>query len=143
MTSLLTIDPGEQTGWALWWKGKMNACGLGGLRLNILVYVDQAYIECPKIYPHTKARPNDLIKLARLVGRYEQFCEDLGAEVQVISPSDWKGQLSKDVSNARTWTTLNESERQIFTRNCGDLSPSKKHNVLDAIGIGLWVLKRK
>jgi hypothetical protein len=101
------------------------------------------WIESQVIYPHSKADPNDILTLAREAGRVAGSCAAAGATVRWVKPAEWKGQLPKDVCHRRVRALLTDEERAILTRDCRGMPASKRHNVLDAVGIGLWALGRR
>lgn len=141
----VTIDPGNDTGWALWEAGALAACGLGDPRssaLHVVEHVDDVWIEEPVIYPHSKARPNDIKALAMTAARWGAIYELCAVDVHFVEPARWKGQLPKDVCHARSWGKLQPNERAIVDKAVRGMAPSKRHNVLDAVAIGVWVLKR-
>jgi hypothetical protein len=136
---LLAIDPGKDTGWATFIGGALVSCGLGFPNHNI----DRAVIEKPQVYRRalSKGDPNDLITLAVQVGRYAERLEHGGARVDLVTPAEWKGQVPKDVHHQRIRKELTGRESDAV-----DLAgaPSRKlHNVLDAVGLGLWLLKKE
>jgi hypothetical protein len=140
---LLTIDPGNATGWALWRRDGLTGCGLGDPRSACDVdWIEEVWIESPVIYPRSKARPNDIVLLARGAGEWGGRYESEAA-VHYVEPATWKGQLPKDVHHARIWSKLNAAEQAIVNAACRGMAPSKRHNVLDAVGIGLWVRGQK
>lgn len=144
---IVTIDPGLATGWALWEVlGKLTACGLGDPRSceqHVAMHVHDVWIESPFIYPHAKARPADILKLAREAGewggRYEVSAV---ATIHYVLPAEWKGQVPKEIHHARVWDALDAAERAIVDKAVRGLAPSKRHNVLDAVGMGVWVRSR-
>jgi hypothetical protein len=139
---LITVDPGQSVGVATWNGRQLWGCGSGSYPINP-TKGDIVWIESQVIYPHSKADPNDILTLAREAGRVAGRCEAFGAEVFWVKPSDWKGQLPKEIQHRRVWAALTEAEQATLTQACRGMAPSKRHNVLDAVGIGLWVLKRK
>jgi hypothetical protein len=136
----LAIDPGTSTGWALFdshgiaGKGELVACG-GGCPL---FDVRRVVIELPQSYPSHPVPPNDLITLAFLAGRYAGRVPE-GTEVQTVFPHEWKGNLPKDVCAARVRARLSKEELALV-KAC-DVPEKQKHNVLDAIGIGLFAFR--
>ena len=151
---LLTIDPGVDTGWALFTDGRdLLACGLGDPRIHPqhkISTLRAVWIEHPMIYPRGQTPdPNAIVKLAinagEWGGRYGQWCD-----VNYIKPYEWKGQVPKPISHKRTQAKLRPEELDIVakaTHSNGDgthqpIVASKRHNMLDAIGIGLHVLGR-
>ncbi len=95
-------------------------------------------IEDPRIYPVTNVRPNDLMKLSAAVGA---IVAKVSAKfTKLVTPSQWKKSVPKTIHQKRIWRTLNESEKEILD-SC--LCPkSLHHNVVDAVGIGLWHVGR-
>lgn len=147
----VTIDPGAMTGWAIWNAYGLIACGLGDPRLhpNHVVtserqqdVIDDVWIEYPVIYPRSKARPNDILKLAQVAAEFGGGYKTCGVEVHYVEPATWKGQLSKAMHHPRVWAALRDFERAVVDVACTGMSPTKRENVLDAIGLGQWVRLR-
>jgi len=147
MKILLAIDPGQNTGWAYFWQGKLSCCGLTkGPNYSLGPLLNTTYLEVvierPLIYrPRLmKGDPNDLIVLALLAGRFQERALAAGAEVKLVTPVEWKGSVPKEVSNSRTLAKLRPEEKAILDGvKC---AASAKHNVVDALGIGIWRLGR-
>lgn len=163
MTFLVSIDPGvsasNATGVAIWRDdGSMLDCALvrpkpktrleervRGIVAHTRVYLIahtgietwQVVLEIPRVY-HGKGKGdlNDLIDVATLVGGLAT----LGSSTHFVTPSEWKGQAPKDVTARRVLERLTPAERELF--NDCDGPDGLKHNVLDAIGIGLWKVGR-
>lgn len=140
----LAIDPGRDQGWALIDEatGTLADCGLGqgpdrfeGCRV---------VIERPQIYRGrtSKADPNDLITLAIRVGRLTERYLTRGCDVEHILPHDWKGTVDPDVLVRRIEASLAVSERAVLETKLASVPKGKQHNVVDAIGLGKWSLKR-
>lgn len=152
--NLITIDPGNKTGVALFRDGSLIDCGLlrcdvktqmVALIINSVCEKDppaRAVIEMPRIYKRTnwEGDPNDLIKVAKLAGLFVG-CISKWCPVQEVFPQDWKGQRPKTVDNKFTWSLLDKSERAVFKAQ--KVPKSYEDNVLDAIGIGLWKVGRR
>lgn len=141
---IVAIDPGKRaSGWAVFWKRELWACGFGNSADPILDATegepDLALIEAPRVYDRRrwKGDPNDLIDIsiagAILLGSLRP------ERIKVIRPQDWKGQTPKDVQAGRTLAKLSRAER---SRLDGATTKGKMHNVIDAVGIGLWELER-
>lgn len=154
---LLAIDPGLATGWAVFALGEgpgpehLLGCGLtsidkigndpfGGYDDGIT----KAIIESPKIYPGGRTKnPNDVLKVARNAGEWagKFLCE--GIPVEYVEPAQWKGgQTPKDIQHARDWAKLSCEEQEIVNAAGKGMPVSKRHNMLDAISIGLSRVKR-
>ena len=141
----VSIDPGITTGWAIWNDEGLLDCGLGDPRSSEkhkAEHVHDVWIESPVIYPRSKARPADITTLARGAGRWAGRYDVLAVEAHFVEPAQWKGQVPKDIAHARMWDRLQPLEKNIVERACKGLAPSTRHNVLDAVGIGLWVARR-
>jgi hypothetical protein len=152
--NLVTIDPGMSTGVAEFQNEVLLNVGLikfeccrqytkDLFRLMDVAKPERVVIEIPKIYPfkNQKGDQNDLIKLAVQAGiciaAASPFCH-----VEEVHPQEWKGQRPKEVDNKHTLSLLYDPvELDVF--NSLQISKNLRHNVLDAIGIGLWVLKRR
>lgn len=112
------------------------------IRLNVI-------IEWPQIYAgairagKSKVDPNDLLALTAVAGaiaaRYN------GSNILTVRPREWKGQMTKAVTEYRILDRLEGSEIDVLTlakREAGSFA----HNIVDAVGIGLcyvgrWSLK--
>jgi hypothetical protein len=135
--ALLAIDPGEHTGWAVFDViGVLIGCGLGDPHVERAARV---VIELPQVYPQQQVPPNDLIALAFLAGRYASKAGD-GAEISTILPHQWKGNMPKDVCAARVRFKLAPEEKAVV--DAISVPKGQKHNVMDAIGIGLFASGR-
>lgn len=102
--------------------------------------VDHFVSEFPQVYRAgaSKGDPDDLLQLAGIVG---VFSANIAArEYLAIRPREWKGNVPKDVHHARLTKALDDHERLIVEESA---PPSLRHNVLDAVGIGLWWLKKQ
>ncbi len=142
MTHLLAIDPGADTGWARFDEKRLTACGLG---VPLAAETRRVLIERPMIYPggRQKARPADVIKLAVRAGEMGgQYARTAGIEPEYIEPHTWKGSVSKDIHHARIWAKLTPAEQAIVSDAARGVAPSKRHNILDAVGIGLFGIGR-
>lgn len=150
---IVTIDPGVHgCGWAEFTGGKLNhACYIADSdtdKSNRLIklahnmrpttYASLVVIEVPRVYPGARENdPNDLIDLAfvagSLVGGFPST-----VRIETVYPRTWKGQVPKAVMCKRIEGLLSEDERANIT----PVSKTLRHNVLDAIGIGLFQLRR-
>lgn len=153
MNVLISIDPGNKMGIAIFKNGDLSDCGL--LRTEKLrelemvmsqicaeVMPTDAVIEIPRVYDrrYWKGDPNDLVQLAKqagvVMGVILKCCD-----VQEYYPQDWKGQRPKDVDNQYTLSLLSEKEKDVLKH--AKIPASYRHNVIDAIGIGLKRLGRR
>lgn len=146
----LAIDPGRDTGWALLdTSGILVQCGLGVPP----AFIGQVIIERPQIYRGraSKGDPNDLITLAIQVGRYTERYDVPGGSVEHVLPHDWKGSVDPEVLCRRVVASLTECERQLLETVLAplarklvrdDLTGGRRHNVIDAVGIAKWSVRR-
>lgn len=97
-------------------------------------------VEVPQVYTrqHSKGDPNDLIDIAGVVGSV--VSASFAVEVCWSPvPHDWKGNLPKEVTERRVLNALRPAELAKI-KPC---PASLKHNVLDAIHLGLVYLQRE
>ena len=150
-----SIDPGRWSGLAVWRDEDLVSGELAGgpsdgpLREahdRVVARVRElagdhppelVVVELPQVYGQRRTDAGDLVDLAVLVGRIEEVLR--GSRVIEVRPAAWKGQTPKDVVGRRVEGALSSME-------WGRLAPcpaSRRHNLLDAIGIGLWRLGRR
>jgi len=144
---MIAIDPGKWSGWALFFHGKLQAAGV----LSEATILDKppmvewapavAVIEIPRAYPLGKGKgdPQDLIKLAILAGDLRGFYRRHGLHTELVEPRRWKGTVPKDIHGERVLGALAPDEAAILPT----LPKSKRHNMVDAIGLGLWWLEKE
>lgn len=132
LLTVVGIDPGLDTGYAVIYNGRLELAGLS----NLPFYHDptHVFIECPRIYPTGTPNPNDLIKLAVRVGEYKKWYDMMShAKVALVAPSDWKAQLPKAVTKQRVRVRFPDLDRWLV-----GVPKGKHHNVYDAIGIAAY-----
>lgn len=97
-------------------------------------------IEMPRVYPvsRQKGDPNDLLQLARVVGRLQEHYLAQGKTVELVEPRTWKGTLAKGAMTERIKGRLHAHEMDCVALPAKHLA----HNVWDAVGIGLHALGR-
>jgi len=116
-----------------------QACELGHVQPSAsFARCDHVVVELPQVYSRDKSKgdPNDLIKVAAVAGA---ISKGVFAEARsFVLPAEWKGAAPKLVTEARCRNYLTDSELEKI------ILPTKslQHNVWDAIGIGLWYLKK-
>lgn len=100
--------------------------------------VDTLVLEVPQVYWGAKrgGNPSDLIQLAGVVGAVSFGIPAF--KKPCFLPREWKGQTPKDVHNKRVLAELGALEVESI-EPCGK---TLLHNVLDAVGLGLFHLKR-
>lgn len=141
---ILAVDPGKHAqGLAWFYDGKlMSAVYVNNADLvnEIDSYdsVTELHIErqyLPKGHP----RPMDIVELAHGAGLVRGVVQALSPSVKVIEhlPVQWKGNVPKPIMAKRILAKLDPNEVARIQR-----VGYKDHNTLDAIGIGLFALKR-
>jgi len=149
---LMAIDPGTKaTGWALFrlqrlvaaglYRGKHAAETIGQIQAAPIYDLDVLIVERPQVYDRhrTKGDPNALIPLAMIGGAAAGVHG--WAELRAPHPNEWKGAISKEIHHPRILAELRPEELAVVEAMKG-VPASLRHNVLDAIGLGLWGLGR-
>jgi hypothetical protein len=109
--------------------------------------MDHVVYELPQIYPgqRQKARPNDVIltgvRTGLVVGAIVKSASPT-AYVIGIEPAEWKGQMPKRVHHERVKKVLSEAEADLVQSACSKLPNGLRHNVMDAVALGLHALQR-
>ena len=99
-------------------------------------------VEWPQVYAQGKQKGDqaDLLSLAAVDGAI------VGAfglsEAASVLPRVWKGQVPKEIMVSRILLRLTDGERGIFEACTREVPKSLRHNVVDAIGIGLFTVGR-
>lgn len=144
--SLVSIDPGENTGGAYFVDGELVWAGLlsllDGTHTNM--HSDRLAIEVMFIRPDdlkgsaavAAKRMNDLLSVNIHAGQWIRSVS--AAHTRRLFPHQWKGGLSKERHQPRILEALTPAELARLPA----LPASKFHNVVDAIGIGLFDLGR-
>ncbi len=148
---ILAIDPGACTGWAIFLPGvglhSAGVCTVDDLSSPMFDTFAPRHaelvIEIPQVYRAalSKGDPNDLIKVAVQAGRWIERAKLRGWGVREVHPTTWKGQIPKEIHHARIENALLADERARAS-SALSLPKSKRHNALDAIGLGLFHLGR-
>lgn len=100
--------------------------------------VDRVVIELPRIYPGSAQQKGDLNDLLDLTGVGGAIAASSEAVVESVFPSDWKGQVPKDVMTERIKRACTPEERATAEKCAASLA----HNMWDGVGIGLYKLSR-
>jgi hypothetical protein len=100
--------------------------------------VNLAVVECPQVYPGSPVKHEDLIQLAFSAGA---IAGRLDCPVVQARPGIWtKATVTKkEIRLKRAWERLTNEERGRVEMPA---TKSRKADVLDALAIGLWYLKR-
>jgi hypothetical protein len=160
----LSIDPGVHSmAWAFFDNKVLNSCDLIRVRnlkdliAHTLCLIDTIVdpddptrelglvIEKPQAFRGSKEDHNDLISLGvsigAIIGAISSSMDEDKLKVHIVLPREWKGQRPKGVDNVYTRRLLTEDEVEIID-DC-NAPKSLMHNVIDAVGIGLWRLGRR
>jgi hypothetical protein len=152
MTLLYSFDPGTKaTGMAVFDKSELKSVVVLEAKSieQMLIIVscfsgDHAVVEMPEIYPHAKARSSDVLKVVQIAGAIRAHFTTSTA----IAPKRWTGGVPYRVKVDGTWHEIREDRIKAL------LTPSEwakvlsvraaiRHNAVDAVGLGLWHLKRR
>lgn len=154
----VSLDPGlHHFGVALWsFSGELVKAYLAGFEIRVepkwLYHADEiaeqikeegfdighAICEIPQVYSRSKSKgdPNTLVELA-CAGA--SVLSRLRGIHHVVKPAEWKGQLPKEVIEERCKIHLSNDEQKNIVLPIKSL----RHNVWDAIGIGLFFLEKR
>lgn len=146
MTEVLSIDPGvHRVAFAIFSAGVLRRAVLLRIEDDAGLYALPSapldvVIEMPRVYPASRQKgdPNDLLRLACVVGRLQEHYLREGKLVHLVEPRTWKGTLAKEAMTERIKGRLATSERTSVELPAKAL----EHNVWDAVGIGLHALGR-
>lgn len=158
---MISIDPSIRAmGWADFLDDKVVYCGLvrskaklpeDAVRDQLSMFIKQCHsypkklvIELPQVYDPKKWKgdPNDLIWVSvlcgALIGHFSK------ADTLIYRPAQWKGQLPKEVVQMRVEETLSQEEIDLvlWTMNYHKYPNYLRHNIWEAIGLGLVALNR-
>lgn len=127
---------------------------------------EQVVWECPQVDSRTRVSVPAVVQLAAIGGTLAGLIAGAsGATVEPVTPSAWKGSAPKPVAHGRMWDRLSDDERLLLggEATATQIAAAKRrgaacrwdparspyypatwvtHNVLDAVGIGLWKLQR-
>lgn len=134
---LIAIDPGVyKTGIARFRDGKLIDADYVPNECISYEDCDRLVVESQQIYPGSPVRTSDLIDLAHaagmVAGRFEVAPE-------WVLPKKWKGNTPKAICTKRIEKCLTPEEVEALDPS---VPKSLRHNMLDAVGIGLWALGR-
>ena len=156
---LVCFDPGQTVGVSVWIKQKLVFCGYGRIDkdlgpkniLNNVYSGDLAggtlIVERPMSYSLKGKRmlvnPNDLLQTDFRAGLLSGYYLGKGMDIEEIRPpSLWKGQVPDDVILERVLDKTSDTERELIWEAKSARAKKLDHNMIDAIGMGLWRLNR-
>lgn len=161
MTEIVSIDPGtEALGWAVWRHGRLWRAGVSrsvererspeayaryhaaaiGLALDPDSPPEAVALESMEWrHGDVRSQPRDLLAVQTVgclvAGR-------LGGFVHLYPPSRWKGTIPKDIHHERIKNALDANERAVLDQALAGVRASNRKEVLDAVGLGLYHLRR-
>jgi len=154
VSDLLAVDPGSTAlGWAMFRDGALYTCSLlRAKRMEEMLlkirerswpYVSELVVERPQIYKaiDSKADPNRVTQLSIIAGAAIGSIEH--SKFFLPYPAEWKGQIPKDIHHKRLRKHLSEPELEVLDCDLFQHPKSLRHNILDAVGLGIWRLSRK
>ena len=151
MTTLVAIDPGaKHLGWARFDGGVLVSCGLSKARTpgahadNVRHAISWWPVDIVIV---EQMSPRDLPNEADLLRVTETGCYVAG-ELQprtfrLVPARTWKGSVPKDIHHRRVRAKLSTVEIARLERGLEGVAPRLQHNVLDAVGIGLFGVGRR
>ncbi len=154
---LLALDPGlRRCGWAVFHDGLYHQAGLSRGEMKTSVkdvpawiavieaipdpWPDELICEYPQVYTSRMDAANDLLQLASVLGVAAHKWKDV--KNTMVRPRQWKGQRPKAATEHQAKLVLDVYEKGNVERDLSLVSPSLRHNVWDAICIGLVHLRR-
>lgn len=144
----------------------LDAAALMALEIAVVgplsMLLVHAAIEAPQHYGGARggtktrhANPEDLIALAVVSGAAAGFYSQNAEDVELVTPSVWKGQVPKGIHQAATcarlgWTFDPKKDFVLPHQTCGikdlerdgGLRPGDWKHALDAIGLALWAMEK-
>jgi len=101
---------------------------------NVVVF------ERPVVYPKSKAPPMDILALYGAVTAMATVVDMRFVRAEFVEPRKWKGNVPKAVFGKRIESRLTPKEQKLAQLD--RFPKTQRHDVVDAIGIGLWWLGR-
>ncbi len=105
-------------------------------------HVGEVAMEMPRAYPGSPVRENDLLDLAAAGMAVASKLGKPLTRIQLIFPADWKGTVPKPICQKRIERKLTQGELIRLGQCLAPVKASIRHNLYDAVGIGLYALKR-
>ena len=162
MRPFYAVDPGVRcTGWALFSaEGVLVSCGAvkspkGQPVAEVAGLVSErlfggcaplpVVVELPQVYRSSRSKgdPNDLVAVATIAGAVAAQAD----RAVYVSPHQWKGsvpkaaQLSRYIVHRRNEKALDDAGCAAYRSGLAPWAASLRHNIADAVGIGLYALR--
>lgn len=152
--NVVGIDPGKRTnGYAIFKEGVLTVCGLAKPEeiakdiLSLFPLADEeitVVTERMQVYKFSPVRNADLTDLLLMSG---YMAGRVHASYPLLTwlkpePREWKGNTPKKIHHRRVMKKLSLQEQAAASVALENVPESLQHNVWDAIGLGLWGMKR-
>lgn len=155
LNRVMTVDPGDNTAWAIWNRRTLPETGMFVLDKKIIKVEDQfkymwekfedlisgfnfnkVYIEGVEVYTGSLKSKTasvkrkgqkipSLFKLAFLIGGYCRICTENYVDFEIINFSQWGGQMPPNAVQAQIRHLLN--------------TEFESQHIYDAVGMGLYL----
>lgn len=127
----LSKDTSTSDDWDIWTKQPPSFLHVVNV-IKAFEWVEspRAVIEYPKMRRDTP-NPEAIVKLSAACGALTGILQAGGFSVLWVEPHSWKGSVKKDVFTKRLLAKIPQCDY------C-KIENIKDHNILDAVGIGLW-----
>lgn len=99
-------------------------------------------VETPVLRTCSPVRKSDQMDLMFAAGQAAAHYKGPHTEVVEVQPNSWKGTLPETITTSRIIALLDSNERRVLEISVSGIPGSKRHNVYDAVGIGLFGLHR-
>jgi hypothetical protein len=155
---LIVFDPGATTGWAVFRRGKLVACGYSSLKklwdAPVWKYVKKGtlvVVEVPMFYgSHKEKNPQSILRNGVLSGEIKGMCRARGATVEELSPArKWKGTIPKPgpgetyIIEPLVLQASTPKELVLIKQTKSARATGLNHNMIDAVGLGRWRLRKE
>lgn len=135
---LIAVDSGARSGYAYFSGGVLRGARLVSIEDDFGTSDADAVVEIPD---RVKVDPKSIIKLALNAGRWlEKLGMACSGEVRAVEASAWKASVNPDILAQRILEFLTPEEIAVIPKTRSALGFD--HNVIDAVGLGLWTLGR-
>lgn len=147
MSTLVALDPGvKNLAWAQFGAGALTRCGLSREGSAVCHAHALASLSCPDVLVLEQMAPRDLPNAADLIAVSHTGAYVAGALRPVVllypTAKEWKGSVPKRIHHDRLAAKLSPAERAVIAEVAVRVPAGLLHNVWDAVGLGLWGLRR-
>jgi hypothetical protein len=144
--TVIAIDPGKNAGIAFFKDGFLYSAdlhnGLDDYRVAVAPFqFGHVVCEIPQVYRGSRVSTQSLTTLAFRAGYLVGLMRP--SKQYLVKPSQWKGQIPKDIHHEQILRQLDVGELLVLDERLQNIPKSKRHNVYDAVGLGLWYLQRR